>query len=144
MNSVKDQKLIEGVLQRATRMVPEIKELAYEKWLKDLDLFSMRYIQVRGDMIEVYKFTHEMYSMHADILQRDYQTRTRGHQYKLKKRYSRTATTHNFFSLRVASRCNNLPENVVSARSLASFKIRLDDAWQNYHFSTEAVPPTRF
>ena len=37
----------------------------------------------------------------------------------------------NFFTLRVPRLWNQLPERVVSAPSVESFKIRLDEHWQN-------------
>ena len=58
----KDRNLIEGVQRRATKMVPEIKDLEYEERLKRMDLPSLRYRRARGDMIDTYKIhTLEVY-----------------------------------------------------------------------------------
>ena len=51
--------------------------------------------------------------------------RTRGHQFKLKKRQSATDIRLHFFSQRVTNGCNSLPSDVVSAKSLNSFKAGL-------------------
>ena len=48
--------------------------------------------------------------------------RTRGHQLKLKKRSSRSQLRAKFFTNRVVTPWNNLPEEVVSATSTNSFK----------------------
>ena len=48
-------KLIEGVQRRATRLVPELRELPYEERLKKLKLTTLEERRVRGDMIETYK-----------------------------------------------------------------------------------------
>ena len=39
----------------------------------------------RGDMIETYKYTHGLYSENNNALERDAESTTRGHKYKLKK-----------------------------------------------------------
>ena len=52
--------------------------------------------------------------------------RSRGHQYKLVMKHSRTRLRQSFFSRRTVGHWNKLPENVVAAKSLASFKIELD------------------
>ena len=43
-----------------------------------------------------------------------------------------------FFSLRVVDLWNSLPESVVSAPRLNSFKNRLDKCWKEYKFNEEA------
>ena len=58
----KDRNLIEGVQRPATKLVPELKDLEYEERLKRMDLPSLRYRRVRGDMIETYKYTLKIYS----------------------------------------------------------------------------------
>ena len=52
---------IEGLQRRATKMVPEIKNLSNPERLKHLKLPTMAYCRARGDMIEVYKIIHEIY-----------------------------------------------------------------------------------
>ena len=47
--------LIEGVQRRATRLVPELRELPYEERLRKLKLTTLEERRVRGDMIETYK-----------------------------------------------------------------------------------------
>ena len=54
----KDAKLLEGVQRRATKMVPEMKNYDYANRLKKLALPSLSYRRKRGDMTEVYKYTH--------------------------------------------------------------------------------------
>ena len=57
----KDAKLLESVQRRATKMVPGMKNCDYATRLKKLALPSLSYRRKRGDMIEVYKYTHGLY-----------------------------------------------------------------------------------
>ena len=79
----KDAKLLEGVQRRATKVVAEMKNYDYTNRLKKLALPSLSYRRKRGDMIEVYKYTHGLYKVSA--LPVEVKT-TRGHNYKLKKK----------------------------------------------------------
>ena len=140
---IKDKKLMERVQRRATKLIPDLKELPYETRLKKLQLPSLYYR--RGDMIEVYKYMYNIYDVDtSSLLDRDQDSHTRGHPYKLKKVYCRTETRHAFFSLRVVDTWNGLPERVVTAPSLNSFKNRLDKVWTSYRYKTDIrfpLPP---
>ena len=81
----KDAKLLEGVQRTATKMVPEMKNCDYANRLKKLALPSLAYRRKRGDMIEVYKYTHGLYQVSALPVEMEENT-TRGHNYKLKKK----------------------------------------------------------
>ena len=61
--------LLEGVQHRATRMVPGLAKLIYEERPKKLGIPSLSLRRFRGDMIEVYKYLHGLYSIDcSDIL----------------------------------------------------------------------------
>ena len=64
----KDCNIIEGVLRRATRMVPGLKGLEYKDRLEKANIPSMRYRRERGDMMEVYKYVHRHYNKPAPFL----------------------------------------------------------------------------
>jgi len=49
------------VQKRATKFINAIRHIQYQKRLQILDLSSLVYRRYRGDMIEVYKFTHGIY-----------------------------------------------------------------------------------
>jgi len=56
----RDKKLIESVLRRATKVIPGLKNLEYERRLERMKIPSMTYRRMRGDMIECYKYTHNV------------------------------------------------------------------------------------
>mgnify|MGYP003422120574 FL=1 len=51
----KDIDLIEGVQRRATKMIPNLKNKAYEERLNNLNLTTLETRRLRGDLIEVFK-----------------------------------------------------------------------------------------
>ena len=69
---IKDKKLMERVQRRATKLIPDLKELPYETRLKKLQLPSLYYRRARGDMIEVYKYMYNIYDVDtSSLLDRD-------------------------------------------------------------------------
>ena len=51
-----------GKLQRrATLQVPQLKSVSYEDRLRKLQLPTLRYRRLRGDMIETYKLLHDIH-----------------------------------------------------------------------------------
>ena len=133
----KDQKLLEGVQRRATRLVPGLKHLEYEERLRRMDLPSLYYRRLRGDMIETYKHLHNQYTTNKNLLQLHGQSRTRGHSLKLTKKYCRTSLRKNYFSYRVVDIWNDLPEHIVRAKSTNAFKAKIDRHFRNIMYSIE-------
>jgi hypothetical protein len=137
----KDKQLIEGVLRRATKVVGGLRDLDYEQRLARMKMPSMAYRRVRGDLIETYKYTHDLYKIEADLFTLDRESKTRGHAFKLKKPRCNTTLRQNFFAQRVIERWNHLPSSIVEAPTLNAFKNRLDAHMHSYTYSL-AEPPT--
>ena len=116
-------------------MVPGMKNCDYATRLKKLALPSLLYRRKRGDMIEVYKYTHGLYKVSALPVEVEEKT-TRGHNYKLTKNRCSTTRRLKFFSMRVVNAWNSLPVHVANAVSVNSFKSRLDMCWAHIMFST--------
>ena len=133
----RDLKLIESVQRRVTKFLPGLKDISYEGRLRRMRLPSMFYRLQRGDMIEVYKYLHGLYNI-ADLpFALEESHRTRGNCYKLKKIRCHGLVRQSFFSNRVFELWNSLPNQVVDAPSVNSFKSRLDRHWANRLYSVE-------
>ena len=120
----RDQQMIENILRRTTKLVPELKNLEYGDRLRALKLPSLYYRRARGDMIETCKYLHGIYKVDRMPLELDNNTVTRGHSLKLKKERMTARQRRHYFRHRVVNRWNTLTEYVVSAPSLNIFKSR--------------------
>ena len=56
-----DIEAIEKIQKRATKLVISLKKFPYKERLLQLNLHTLKYRRLRGDMIEVYKIIHDMY-----------------------------------------------------------------------------------
>jgi hypothetical protein len=100
---------------------------SYEDRLKYTELTSLECRRRRGDMIEVFKLLNGVEKIDYNILiQRAEKTGRRGHSYKLVKHRARLDLRKFYFSNRVVNTWNSLPESVVVAGTVNSFKARLD------------------
>ena len=138
LNYKTDRTIVENVQHRATKLVPELKNLPYTERLEKLNLPSIAYRRCRGDMIEVYKYLNGKYAVDLSFLPRSMNS-NRCHSFKLQKQHSKYKLRHDFFSLRVVDLWNSLPESVVSSPSINSFKNRLDKFWHKHKYNE--VPP---
>jgi ribonuclease P/MRP protein subunit RPP40 len=121
---------IEKVQMRATKMVSGCKSLTYIERLKFLRLPTLKFRRLRGDMLETFKILNGMYdpdlvptfSMSTNI-------RTRGHTLKLEVERAKYDLRKYSFTSRVVSVWNTLSEDIVRAKSINSFKNKLDKHW---------------
>ena len=88
----KDITSIENVQRRATKMVPQQKDMSYTDRLKQLKMPTLRYRRIRGDMIEAFKIIREIYEQRAipTLSPENPDKVTRGHEFKLYKHRSQT------------------------------------------------------
>ena len=120
---------IEDVQRRSTKLLASLKNLTYPQRLARLKLPSLEHRRKRGDLIEMYKYTHSIYQCDNPKFQRN-ETITRGHSLKMEKGHHRLKLRGGYFTMRVITLWNNLPEEVVSAPSVNAFKSRLDTHWK--------------
>ena len=82
--------LLEQVQRRATRLIPSLRHLPYESRLRSLGLTTLQLRRVSGDMIQVLKFLTDSDSLGScSYLGKVSSSRTRGHDWKLAKGFSR-------------------------------------------------------
>ncbi len=128
----KDVTTIENVQRRATKCIPSSKDMSYEERLCKLGLPTLRFRRTRGDLIEVSKMFHIYDDEVEDLLDRAAESATRGHAYKLEKKHVRLQIRQHNFKNRVINLWNSLPEGVVSAPTLNTFKNWLDKLWEHH------------
>ena len=134
---------IEVVQRRATKLMPGFSNLEYSERLNKLNLTTLSRRRARGDMLETFKYLKDQYNtapiLHLDT--RTHGTTTRGHQLKLdEKGRSRLDVRKHFFTQRVVSLWNSLPENLVSAPTVNAFKNQIDKLWKDAPFTTDPNP----
>jgi len=122
-------KELERVQMRATKLVSGLRKTCYKQRLVELKLPTLKYRRIRGDMIEVYKLLTNKYDDNTVHLDRNLDTRTRGHTKKLVVKRCHYDVRKYSFCIRVISIWNSLPCEVISAPSVNSFKNRLDEFW---------------
>ena len=133
----KDMEALEAIQHRATKLVPGLGEKSYGERLKALSLPSLYYRRARGDMIECYKYLSGIYDVSTKFLPLDLSSTTRGHSLKLTKIAATKACRANYFSRRINNAWNSLPDDVVTAPTLDTFKARLDRVWSKYHYTED-------
>jgi ribonucleases P/MRP protein subunit RPP40 len=52
--------MIEQVKQRATKLMPAIRNLSYENRLRKLELTTLKDRRLRGDLIQMFKIMNKM------------------------------------------------------------------------------------
>ncbi len=123
----KDIEKIEKVQRRATKMISECSKLSYEDRLKITGLTTLEDRRNRGDLIEVFKILRGFSKVdYRHFFQLVDNSKTRGNKYKLVKSRSRLDIRKHFFSQRVVNEWNKLPDSVIEAESVNSFKNKYD------------------
>jgi ribonucleases P/MRP protein subunit RPP40 len=128
----KDIDNIESVQRRATRMVSELTDMDYPSRLKNTNLISLEMRRLRADLIEVFKIMKGFEGVNIDdffVLQPT--NKTRGHPYKIAKKYARLDVRKYFFSNRVVNEWNNLSEEIVNSSSINEFKSKIQKYFED-------------
>ena len=139
----KDIDVLEKVQRRATKLLHGFSHLSYEDRLERLDLYSLFCRRQRGDLIEVFKILNNYYDIEpSTFFTINNSSITRGHQLKLFKVRFRLMIRQHFFTNRIVNLWNSLPNSIVTAPTVASFKHQLDDFWKKSgygHFQRPAA-----
>ena len=131
----KDIKEIERVQRRATKLIPELRDLNYSQRLSKLNLTDLKTRRLRGDLIQMFKLVNkmELVNFKKGI---NYNTNNFGDSRKYNlRRHSKTLVREkirncnsrfNFFTNRIVNHWNQLPQETIEAKNLNSFKAKLD------------------
>ena len=145
----KDQDAIERIQRRATKLVPELRNLSYSERLKALNLPTLKFRRERADLIETYNILtgkHEInkhcrcsHCPNKEMFQQSLATNTRGHSMKLQSQKV-SGIRYHFLADRVVNNWNKLPEAAVSQPTLQKFKTEIHKQWSDtdyyqYNFS---------
>ena len=122
---------VEDVQRRATKLLGSLRDKTYQERLKTLRLPTLEHRRLRGDMIELYKYIHGFYHVQSPRLLLSSGRTVRGHSLKLQKNRYRLDIRGNFFGNRTVNTWNSLPEKVVTAPTVDTFKSRLDQHWKD-------------
>ena len=117
-----DLRMLESVQRKWTKKVEGFADLPYSERLSRLNLFSIKGRLLRADLIQVWKIMSGASPQLSGLFLRANQGRTRGHSLKIFVPHHSTDIRGRFFSVRVIGIWNSLPEVVVSAQSIQSFK----------------------
>ena len=123
----RQRKNLEKVQRRATKIVSEFRDMSYEERLKALNLPSIKYRQLRGDLIQTYKIIHNIDNVDTDKLFK-FQTssNTRNSEFKLFKEFAKTKTRSNFLTYRINNILNSLSVQTRTAKNVNNFKTLVD------------------
>ena len=131
-----DIRKIEAVQRRATKLIPDLKDKSYQERLIHLELPSLVYRRMRGDMILMFKIMNGLVRIDHNLLFTPQTLQhTRGHPQKVFKHHATKLARVNSFSQRSIKDWNSLPTYVAQAPSMNLFKERLDKHWDQIKYT---------
>ena len=125
---------LETIQRRATRIVPRLAHLSYPKRLEKLKLDTLYFRRRRSDLVQVYRIVNDIDSIDKDVFFDFSNSITRGNSRKLIKPRASTSIKLHSFSHRIINDWNSLPDEVVLAKSINSFKALLGKYWLDKDF----------
>ena len=94
--------------------------------LKECNLTTLGERRKRGDLLETHKIMHGLERIPEVTFFARGDTQRRGHTLKIYKERMQREPRRNFFTQRVVTPWNELPEKVVCSKSMLQFKIQYD------------------
>ena len=126
---------IEAVQRRATRMIPNLKDKNYSERLRILKLPSIKYRQLRGDLIQTYKIITNIENVNcSDFFEIRESSNTRNSHLKLYKEFAKSLHRTNFSPNRINTVWNNLSTYTKSSINVQQFKNRVDLELSRLHY----------
>ena len=117
---------LESVQSRFTKRPPGFSDMSYAARLTNLNLQSLEHRRLINDLVMCFKIIHGLVDIDLnDFFTISNNTTLRGHSFKLVVPIARNNVRKHFFSCRIVNVWNDLPANIVSARSLMTFRKHL-------------------
>ena len=114
---------LEKVQRSFTKRLFGLRDKTYNARLIACRLVSLELRRLQIDLILCFKIVHSLVALKfEDFFELDANTRTRGHNLKLRAPRCQTTCRRNFFSIRIIAVWNSLPANLVNCATLADFK----------------------
>ena len=137
---------IEKIQRTFTRYISGTEGMSYPERLQYLNLPSLEFRRLRGDLIEVYKITHkiydakttlELFSCSIDKTDSEAPYNLRKHNYNISKDSFKLDKYKYFFTNRVVNTWNNLTTDIVNADTTNSFKNKIDNYFKDIVFTIQ-------
>ena len=126
LHYVLDQRKLEGVQRRTTKLVPSLRDESYTDRLISLNLPSLLYRFRRGDLIFLFKLLNGYFELDfTNFFTLSHNSHTRG-PFKLLKPPAYHLCCINFFGTRVINDWNYLTSDIVTNSSLNNLKSAVD------------------
>ena len=123
----KDIDNLERIQRRATKMIPELRDLSYECRLLQSGLTTLETRRLRGDQTEVFKIVNGYEDVDRNMFFKlEEGNRPRGQKAALVNEQCRLDMRKYSFSQRVINEWNKLPNDCLNASRVNMFKNRID------------------
>ena len=123
-------KAIEKVQKRATKRIPGFKDLKYPERLKKLNMPTLAYRRVRGDMINIYKMVHGAFDKEIPLIF-EINPRPADHDKKFKVKSFKNNPRKYSFGVRTIELWNSLTYEIIHAEGVKEFEMLLDEHWKD-------------
>ena len=133
-NSRKYINMLENVQIRATKLVDGLSKMEYPERLKRLDLPTLLFRRLRGDMIELFKHfkSYDINTITSSFHPKERSLRSHKFQLHERRAIDGVRGFHNkSFYHRTIKTWNRLPSWVVDSKNINSFKNNLDAFWKH-------------
>ena len=120
---------LEKVQRRATKLLPDIRNMSYKERLVELKLPSIKFRQIRGDLIQTYKIIHNIDNINCSDFFSFYNynsTRGSSTKFQLFPETAQSNSRKNFLPCRINTYWNSLVETTRTAKHMIDFKKGVD------------------